>query len=275
MKLKEYLQRAGDEDWAVPQINFSSLEQFMGIVEVAKEMKTPIILGTSEGEAEFIGMERATSLVGQIDLDIFINLDHGGSLEVVERAIGAGYDMVHIDGSHLSLEENIRLTKKAVGICKESRVIIEGEVGVMKGGSDRRDRPTLGDLPRVEDAQRFVKETGVDVLALVVGNLHGIYDDMPEIDMDLLREAGNTVDCPLVFHGGSGVDDFREIVSSGVAKVNFNTRVRKRWRQALEESLEGSSSVKPYKILPEVRRCVEEEVREIVSMLGSQNKMQR
>src|SRR3989344_3024412 len=131
--LKYYLNKAYKEKWAVGQFNFSDFSQVKGIVQAAQNLRTPIILGTSEGESKFVGLQEAVAIRNvlrkETGLPIFLNLDHGKSPEYLKEAILAGYDMVHFDGSKLPLEENIKITKKVVSFAKTRGIVVEGEVG--------------------------------------------------------------------------------------------------------------------------------------------------
>ncbi|MBI3559364.1 class II fructose-bisphosphate aldolase, partial [Candidatus Gottesmanbacteria bacterium] len=128
-----YFKKAQKEHWAIGQFNFSDFSQVKGIVEAAKKLHAPIILGTSEGESKFFGMKEAVAmrdvLRKETGLPIFLNLDHGKSFEYLKEAINAGYDMVHFDGSKLTLEENIATSKKMVSFAKKKGAVVEGEIG--------------------------------------------------------------------------------------------------------------------------------------------------
>ena len=131
--LKYYFNKAYTEHWAIGQFNFSTFEQVKGIVQAAQSLKSPIILGTSEGESKFVGLQEAVAmrdvLRKKTGLPIFLNLDHGKSFEYLKEAINAGYDMVHFDGSKLPLEENIKISQQVVKFAKWRGVVVEGEVG--------------------------------------------------------------------------------------------------------------------------------------------------
>lgn len=280
MKLKKVLKRARKEGWAIPQLNFSSLEQFKGIINASLEMSSPVILGTSEGEASFLGLSTIVSLANEArerGAMVFLNLDHGHSFDPVSKAVEAGYDMVHIDASHLSLEDNIELSRKVRRMAPR-RVLVEGEIGWIKGGSDKPQAPKLQgwDLTDVEEVHYFIKKSKVDLLAPAVGSVHGAFDEMPEIEFSLLEsirsEAGRRF---LVFHGASGVSPsvLKRVVNTGVQKVNINTVLRRAWRSSLEDSLDQVSSVKPYKVLPRVVDAVQKQAERYISLLGSANKI--
>ncbi|MDO8429761.1 MAG: class II fructose-bisphosphate aldolase [bacterium] len=193
--LRQILKEAEEKKVAVGHFNFADLIGFKAIVEAAEELGVPVILGTSEGEAKFVGREQAVALVKSLQKagkPVFLNSDHTKSLEEVKKAADAGYDAILFDGGTLPLEENIRQTKEVVEYIKSinPEIIIEGELGnIGSGSSIRKELPKgLGlslskgaakirpeDLTKPEDAARFLKETEVDLLAPAVGNLHGMF----------------------------------------------------------------------------------------------------
>jgi len=180
--LKHYLEKAQKEGWAMGQFNFSDFTQMKGIVNKANELKSPIILGTSEGESKFFGLEEAATLRNffkkKLNLPIFLNLDHGKTFEYLKQAIDAGYDMVHFDGSKLPLEENIKIAKEVVKYARHRKVLVEGEVGRVGNDSSKlyseKFQIKEEDLTKPDQVQEFVRETKVDLLAPSIGNFHGI-----------------------------------------------------------------------------------------------------
>src|SRR3989338_3478271 len=158
-KIKYYLDRARNEGWAIGHFNISNLETLRAIVQAAKKMQCPVLIGTSEGESKFLGLKQAVALVKtfqeETGLPVFLNLDHGKSFEYIKEAADAGYDAVHFDGSELPLEENIKITREIVKIAKKKGVLVEGEVGVIGG-----------ELTDPKEAGEFARETGIDDLAV-------------------------------------------------------------------------------------------------------------
>ena len=279
MSLKKLLKRAQREGWVIPQFNFATLEQFIAIIEKATELKTPIILGTSKSEAEFIGVSRAVALVEHARKNgaaVFLHLDHGKDLSVIKEAIDTGYDSIHFDGSSLDIKENTEKTKEISRMCGRS-VCLEGELGAIRGDSDSTETPSVRDeaLTDISHIRKFVKGSGIDSLAISIGNVHGMYETMPALDLELLRKVREETRIPLVFHGVSGIreDMLREVMEVGVQKMNINTSLRRRWRDGLEDSLRLSDSVKPYKLLSSVRARIGEEVGRYINLLGAENRL--
>ena len=272
MILLDYLKKAQKEKWAIGQFNFSTDEQLKGIIVAAKKMNSPVIIGTSEGESNFLGMEEIAALVRAFQkkagIPVFLNLDHGRNLDYIRKAIEVGYDCVHFDGSSLALSENIQLTKEVVRLASPKSVLVEGEVGIIGG------RGTESVLTDAETAERFVKETGVDSLAVAIGNVHGVFSKMPELDFDRLKDIEKRTKVFLVLHGGSGIDkkDIEKAIKLGIVKININTELRIQWKESLEDSLK-KETVKPYEILSKVVDQISGLVEEKIQVFQSNNKV--
>lgn len=285
--LSYYLDRAKNEGFAIGQFNFSTPDQLKGIIEAAKTMKAPVIIGTSENEAKFFGLKAAVfyrDLISkEAGVPVFLNLDHGKSFEYVKEAIDEGYDMVHFDGSKLPLEENIEITKKIVKYAKWRSVVVEGEIG--KIGTDsstvyaEKFEVKDSDLTDPKDALRYVNETKVDVLAVSIGTFHGIEASglNPNLKLELLKEIKNELpNVGLVLHGGSGtpVEDIREAVELGIVKININTELRLAYAGTLARVLkEHPEEITPYKFLPEATKKVKGVVEAKIKLFGSENKV--
>ncbi len=276
--LKKYLKRAGKEKWAIGQFNFSTLDQLKAILESSKKMRSPVILGTSRGEANFFGIEEAANLISFYKKSnknlFFLNLDHGTDLEIIKKAVDAGYDMVHFDGSKMNLEENIKETKKVLKYANRKGVLVEGEIGHIFGKSslNKKEFKQNQRLPSIEEVHVFFKKTKVDLLALAVGNVHGIYPKMPSIDFNLLKEA-QKIGALLVFHGASGFSD-KEIIKAikcGVVKININTELRVAWKESIKKEV-LTENFAPYEILLNPQKEVSLKVEEKIKLFGSRNK---
>jgi len=290
--MKEILKKAQKEHYAIGQFNASNLEQIKAIVSAAYKLKSPVIIGTSEGESSFVGLRQAVALVEiykkQTGLPIFLNLDHSHSLEKIKEAVEAGYNAVHFDGSGLSLEENISKTKEVVEYISQfpisssqPPILVEGELGYLRGSSAlHKEKAEIKeeDLTKPDEALKFIKETGVDSLAVVIGNIHGIYAQMPKLNLERLKEIKDIVGerVFLVLHGGSGIPDkeIKEAIKLGIVKINVNTELRASWTQALKKSLESNpEEIVPYKIMPPVIEAVQKVVEEKIKLFGSENKI--
>lgn len=284
MKLKEYFKKAEKEKWAIGQFNVSNLEALKAVFLAARGLNSPAIIGASEGESNFIGLREIAVLVKMLretPFPIFLNLDHGKTFDYIRKAVDAGYDAVHFDGSKLNLEENIKETKRIKKYAGGKGVLLEGEVGLIKGTSQiMEEAPQLKiqDLTSPDEASRFFQETKVDSLAVNVGTFHGMDKSgrNPHIVLERLAEIKEkTGKLPLVLHGGSGVpkEDIGAAINQGIVKININTELRVAFTGALKESLEKNpAETTPYKYLPSAIEAVKKVVEEKIKLFGSANK---
>ena len=285
--LKYYLQKAYKEKWAIGQFNFSDWSQVRGIVQAAQNMKSPIILGTSEGEAKFVGLQEAVAMRDALrkktGLPIFLNLDHGKSVEYLKEAIEAGYDMVHFDGSKLPLEDlsaqagNITLSKEVVKFAKWKDIVVEGEVGRFGTDASRlyteKFQIKEEDLTKVEDAKKYLSQVKINVLAVSVGTFHGldISGVSPNLRLDRLKELRENIGLPMVLHGGSGTPegDIKKGIELGIVKININTETRLAFTKALKQSLEqDKDQITPYKYLQSSIEAVQKVIEEKIALFG-------
>ena len=278
--LREVLADADARHVAVGHFNISELGTLKGIFAAALEVSTtasaqlngvkiPILIGVSEGEREFIGVRAAVALVRglreQYDYPIYLNADHTHSLDKVREAAEAGFDEILFDGSALpSLDENIKQTLEAVKIVRgvSADTVIEGEIGFIGAGSEiLKEKPELV-LSTPEEAVRFVNETGVDVLAPAVGNMHGLLATMvagtehKRLNLERIAEikAAISAQCPaklMTLHGGSGTDDgdFATAIKNGMDIVHVSSELRLAWRRGIEEGLKDPNEIAPYKLM--------------------------
>ncbi|MBI2033948.1 MAG: class II fructose-bisphosphate aldolase, partial [Candidatus Liptonbacteria bacterium] len=249
--LLKIIDEARKNKTAIGHFNISDLVGLKAIYEAAYALNLPVIIGTSEGEREFLGLEQAVALVASLrekyNFPIFLNADHTHSLEKIKEAVESGYDAVLFDGSKLSLEENVSQTKEVVRYVKSKnkKILVEGEIGYIGSSSvilkELPKGAALGpeDLTKPEEAAEFVKKTGVDLLAPAVGNIHGMFANIPNPRLDIKRIAAiaKAVTTPLVLHGGSGTNDndFVSAIRAGVSIIHINTEIRAAWRRGLEE----------------------------------------
>jgi len=282
MKLKDYFKKAQKEKWAIGQFNFSTLEQLRGILKAGEKMKSPLILGTSEGESRFLGLREIVALFEiaktEYDISAFLNLDHGKNLKWIKEAVDYGYDAVHFDGSDLSYKNNIKKTKEVVSYAHKKGVLVEGELGKVTGSSavhKGKSKIKREDLTSPTKVKEFVKETGVDSLAVAIGNIHGVFKKMPELDFERLKEIRKKSDVFLVLHGASGIapTDIKKAIRGGMVKININTELRIAWKEALKGELSGEG-IKPYNILPSVQLAVQKKVEEKMKLFDSKGKVE-
>ncbi len=274
--LKNYINEAKEKGVAIGHFNISNLEALHAIFNGAKKLDLPIIIGVSEGERDFIGIPQVVALVKsfreQYNYPIFLNADHTYSFERVREAIDAGFDSVIFDGAKLSLDENIVETKQCVEYARSCGrdVLVEAELGYIGQSSKILDGVPLGvELTSTEDAKRFVSETGVDLFAPAVGNIHGMLRDVPDprLNIERVKDIGLETGVPLVLHGASGNsrEDIQAAIKAGVAIVHINTEIRVAFKKGLEEGLSKKDEVAPYKFeapaIAEVEKVVTEKLK--------------
>jgi len=265
MTLGDVLKDARRRQVAIGHFNVSDLVALKAVMETARELKTPVLVGTSEGERSFLGVSEIAAVVAslrkRLDHPIFLNADHTHSLKGAIEAATAGFDMIGFDASTMPLEENIKLTRQAVEAVKSinPRIVIEGELGNIGSGSEIHDEVPESSrlLTNIDDAKHFVETTRIDVLAPAVGNMHGLLKAMisgslkKHLDIGRIREIARATGVPLTLHGGSGTDDddFRRAMLAGITIIHINTEIRLAWRRGLEVSLaESPDEVVPYRI---------------------------
>jgi fructose-bisphosphate aldolase class II len=272
--LREAIKTAGDKGTALGHFNISNIEGLWAIFHAAQKLNLPVIVGLSEGERDFVGVKQAVALVKsvreQYQYPIYINADHTYSVERVKEAIDAGFDSVIFDGAKLPLEENIKQTKDCVAYARASGrdVLIEGEVGYIGTSSKVLDAIPEGvkfddaSLTSPEQAAHFVNETGVDLFAPAVGNIHGMLREVhdPRLDIDRIGKIRAACGVPLVLHGGSGTvdEDFTMGIKAGINIVHINTEMRVAFISTLHKYLnEHPDEVAPYKVMKEPEEAME------------------
>ncbi len=267
--LREIVAEAKAKKVAVGHFNISNLEGFWAVFRAAQNLNVPVIIGVSEGERDFIGVKQVAALVSatreEYQYPVYLNADHTYSFEKVKEAIDAGFDAVIFDGAKLPLEENIAKTRECVDYAREVSkktgrdILVEAEMGFIGQSSKMLDAipdgvGLTGDaLTKPEDAMRFVKETGVDFFAPSVGNFHGMVKNstaLKKLDGPRIAEIVATCGVPLVLHGGSGsgAEEFKHAIASGISIVHINTELRVAYRQGLQKALqEMPEEIAPYK----------------------------
>lgn len=264
---------------AIAHFNISSLDQLRVICEVAQELHEPVIIGLSEGEREYLGVDMARSLVDEMKKEytvpIFLNADHTYTFDKVKQVVEAGYDSVIVDGAKLSYEENLKLVKECVDWVREyeiqnqKRVLVEAELGYIGQSSSLNSKLPEGvsesNLTTRDQARDFVLRTGIDLFAPAVGNVHGMLVDAPEpkLRIDRISEIRDAAGVPLVLHGASGNtdEDLINSIRSGISIIHINTEIRKAFRDGIKDYIENNpNEIAPYKF----DRAGAEEMKKVV-----------
>src|SRR3989338_8034039 len=271
--LREYIKEAEEKKVAIGHFNFSNLEGLHAIYAAARKLGVPVVAGLSEGEEGSVGCEEGVALVKALrerdNYPIFLNADHHHTFEAVKKCIDAGFDTVILDGTELSFEENVRITKECVDYAhsvnkeKGTDVLVEGELGFLGSGSIMRDSipEGAGVLTTPDEAKKFVEMTGIDLFSPSVGSIHGlIKSGKPHINAEFVGEIRKITGVPLVLHGGSGLRDvdFTNAIKAGVSMVHINTEIRIAYVESLKKSLaDNPSETTPYKVTTPAQKAVE------------------
>ena len=284
--LREIIADAEAKKVAIGHFNISDSEQLWGIFNAARELNLPVIIGTSEGERSFIGPSKAVALVKSLreeyNYPIYINADHTYSYDKVKEAVDAGYDAVIFDGNKVTPEENVSISKQCVEYARKSgrEVLIEAELGKFGASSKILESIPEGAqitsemLTKPDDLKTFVEETGVDLIAPAVGNLHGILKSgkNPNIDIERVRQLRMAGGIPMVLHGGSGIsgEDFTKAIQAGISIVHINTEIRVAYRKGIQLALqENPDEIAPYRFMKGGQRALSEVVKKRLMLFNN------
>ena len=236
--LKEVLDIAQERNCAIGMFNVVNMEYAEAIVQAAEELEFPVILGFPEVFFEYHPFDVTARYIVDVakhsKVPTAVHLDHGSDFEIIMRVLKHGFTSVMFDGSAMEFDENVRQTSEIVRVAHAMGASVEGELGylgfeVIKGENDAQSNsldltdPTR--LTKPEQAKEFVERTGVDALAIAIGNMHGHYRGTPKLDLTRLDEINHVANCALVLHGGSGLSDesFRDAIRLGIRKINIHT----------------------------------------------------
>ena len=281
---KEMLTKAKEGHYAVGQFNINNLEWTKAILLTAEELKSPVILGVSEGAGKYMcGFKTVADMVKamidelKITVPVALHLDHG-SYEHAYKCIEAGFSSVMFDGSHYPIDENIAKTKELVAVCNEKGISLEAEVGSIGGEEDG----VVGAGECADPAEcKMIADLGVTMLAAGIGNIHGKYPaNWPGLSFETLEAISKqTGDMPLVLHGGTGIpaDMIKKAISLGVSKINVNTECQLSFAAATRTYIEEGKDLQgkgfdPRKLLAPGTEAIKATVREKIELFGSANK---
>lgn len=281
---KEMLIKAKAGKYAVGQFNINNLEWTKAVLSTAQELKSPVILGVSEGAGKYmcgyktvVGMVKGMMEELNITVPVALHLDHG-SYEGAKACIAAGFSSVMFDGSHYPIEENVEKTKELVALCKEKGLSIEAEVGSIGGEED--GVVGAGECANPDEC-KMIADLGVTMLAAGIGNIHGKYPEnwagLSFETLDAIQQK--TGDMPLVLHGGTGIpeDMIKKAISLGVAKINVNTECQLSFASATRKYVEAGKDLEgkgfdPRKLLAPGTEAIKATVKEKMELFGSVGK---
>ena len=299
---KELLLAAKRGAYAVGAFNIQNLESLLAVVEAAVEEKSPVIVAVTPSAIKYGGLKYLTALVKvaaeNAPVPMSLHLDHGEDVETVRKCLEAGFTSVMIDGSHLPFEENVALTKRVVEMAHPMGVSVEGELGRLTGVEEKTVEEREAVLTDPDEAEEFVKRTGVDALAVSIGTSHGAYKfkGEPKLDFERLRLIREKVDVPLVLHGASSVpqwiiekatkygaeltgakgipeDHVKRAISLGITKINIDTDLRLAFTATVREVLANQpKEFDPRKILGPAKEAMKEVVKAKMRLFGSSGK---
>lgn len=280
VNMKDMLEKAKTGKYAVGQFNTNNLEWTQAILEVSESLKSPVIIGVSEGAAKYMGgfkvvveMTKALISTMNITVPVAIHLDHGSSVDVCKKAIDAGFTSVMIDASKYEYAENVRITKEVVEYASKFDVSVEAELGHVGGQEDHVSASIL--YADVDECASFVHDAGVDCLAPALGSVHGPYKGEPKLGFKEMLEIKEKTNKPLVLHGGSGIPDYqiKEAISRGTCKINVNTECQQEWAKIVREVIANDSKVyDPRKIIGPGKEGIKNVVKEKIKLFGSEGK---
>ena len=281
---REMLEKARDGKYAVGQFNINNLEWTKSILQTAEELKSPVILGVSEGAGKYMtGYKTVVGMVNgmleemKITVPVALHLDHG-SYDGCLKCIEAGFSSVMFDGSHYPIDENVAKTTELVKICKEKGLSIEAEVGSIGGEED--GVVGMGECADPNEC-KAIADLGIDFLAAGIGNIHGKYpENWQGLSFETLAAVKEKVgDMPLVLHGGTGIpaDMIKKAISLGVAKINVNTECQLSFAEATRKYIEAGKDLQgkgfdPRKLLAPGAEAIKATVKEKMELFGSVGK---
>lgn len=277
VKMRDILMKAEQEDYGVGAFSVANMEMVMGAIQAAEELNSPLILQIAEVRLNHSPIHMIGPIMvaaaKKANVPVAVHFDHGLTLEKIKQSLELGFSSVMFDGSHYSLEENIKKTKEVVEIAKSYEATVEAEIGRVGGSEDGTEEIEVL-LTSTEEAKRFAEETQVDALAIAIGNAHGMYNGDPNLRLDRLQEINEQVEIPLVLHGGSGIstEDFRSSIQKGIRKINVATATFNSVINQVNKSLEAGPYSNYFTLHQNIIQAAYENVKHHIQIFGSCHK---
>ncbi|WP_434640942.1 ketose-bisphosphate aldolase [Thermoanaerobacterium thermosaccharolyticum] len=281
MNMKQLLKVAQENHFAVPAFNTSSNMILKGVMEACHEKQAPVIIAIHPDELSFVGDSFVASVIEEAyksDVPVVIHLDHGATFEQIVHAIRCGFTSVMIDASQMPFEDNVAITKKVVETAHAVNVSVEAELGTIgKTGNDVE--PSANKIIYTDPAlaKEFVEKTSVDTLAIAIGTAHGIYPKnmKPKLRLDLLKVLRDTINIPLVLHGGSSNpdDEIAESVKIGISKINISSDIKEAFYRKCREVLQDPFIREPNEIYPPCIKAMKEVIYHKIDLFNDADKV--
>jgi ketose-bisphosphate aldolase len=259
MQLQDKLSECSKKGTAILATNFYNFETLSGVLIAAKQKEKPLILQLSESSVQYLGLKIATNMarsaLKSFEVEGWLHLDHGSSVEMAHRCLDAGFDSVMIDASEKPFDENVKITSQVVKIASTYKANVEAELGyVAKLGQVQQ----VSQYTQPAEAKSFVEATGVHALAIAIGSAHGFYKETPKLQLDLLSSIHAATSAALVLHGSSGIpdDQLREAIHRGITKVNLATETKNIFMKTLQKILRNNEEIDLRKVFPQATDAV-------------------
>jgi len=271
--MREILQDARKRKYAVGGFNVFNFETLGAVVEVAEELKTPLVVGIPERLFKFVDVDTLSAamvrLAKRATIPIALHLDHGYTHDGIMKAIDWGFTSVMFDGSSLPFVDNLNRTKEICKIAHSLGISVEGELGYI-GSCSKIDAISDAHMVNSDMAAEFVDKTKVDALAVAIGNNHGSYRGSPKLNFSRLNELNQAIDIPLVMHGGSklATEDYRNSIISGISKVNIATDMSLAAAEKLKAELSKTPTSNYIHLMSVVKKGVKDSVRNYMLNFG-------
>ena len=263
--------------YAVGAFNVENMEMVKAVIAAAEELNQPVILA----HAEVHNVYNDISIVGpamiaaakNAKVPVCVHLDHGVTIEMIERALDLGFTSIMIDASHLPFEENLKLTKKVTEKAHSLGVSVEAELGRLvtsEDGTNQVDNPESYYTDKYE-AKLFVEKTGIDALAIAFGTAHGFYKSQPKLSFEVVSEVRSTTRLPLVMHGGSGVSEegFKKAIESGIRKINYYSYMSMAGYIAVEDLIKTNSTKYLHDLEYAAMKAMKEDVKKAIKVFSN------
>lgn len=260
VSLQNKLSNLSAERRAILAVNFYNFETLAGILKAAKAMSQPVILQLSESSINYLGLKIAAGLarkgLEQYGVEGWLHLDHGGSVELVQRCLDEGFDSVMIDASEKPFDENVKTTLKVVKLAEKYNANVEAELGYVAKLGQQQNTSVF---TQPEEVKLFTERTGVHALAVAIGSAHGFYKSTPVLQIELLQSLRNATHATLVLHGGSGIPDqqIQKAIAAGISKINLATETKNIFMKTLKELLLHTDEIDLRKVFPHAIDAVE------------------